>query len=104
MPFLEPFEVFKEGILIGTGQALDSDFPFIHGKFHPTPAFKSFKELFANEYLLLNSEDPADVERWEAIQNSVYSNTEIRLVNGQRIVEPILHIYEGEISFSGSPD
>lgn len=54
----------------------EADYPWYSGKFHPTPAFETVRDLFAEELALLranSTDDSALWDDWEAVHEDLHA-------------------------------
>ncbi|MER5914014.1 hypothetical protein ABT124_26925 [Streptomyces sp. NPDC001982] len=72
----------------------EADFPWLSGKFTPSPAFASVQDLFARELALADQDDDAHWEQWEEAYDEIRRCVSLSSPDGP-VPEFLLHI-EGD--------
>lgn len=67
------WELRHENVLLGRLTSYAWDFPWLDCEFEPTAAFEQYRDLFEDEFRLLNPEMESDEHReaWEAAFNKI---------------------------------
>jgi hypothetical protein len=84
--------------LIGEIVIDDVDFPWLHGRFVPTPAFERVKHLFDREQELLDADDFVS---WETAYDEISGTMTLMSPTGP-VAEYLLHIDEDRARFRWS--
>lgn len=90
----ERWELREGDAVLGTIQVseAESDFPWLHGRWEPTPRFDAVRALFDAELAL--ADDPGT--EWEAAYRQIYdAGIRFHYPDGKRVPEFLLHI-EGD--------
>ncbi len=77
----------------------EADFPWLAGRFTPGPGYEAVRDLFARELALLERDQEAEVEAWEAAYDGIRSRVSLSSPDGP-VAEFLLHI-EGTERGSG---
>ena len=91
------FELYRGGVLLGTIDPMDDDFPWHLGRFDPGPAFDDVASLFELEATLLSGGGAGWDERaWRKVREEI-DGPGIRLVEtdtGRTVERPLMHIQQ----------
>ncbi|MFK4101949.1 hypothetical protein ACI2L1_18100 [Streptomyces sp. NPDC019531] len=69
----------------------DADFPWLSGRFTPGTAFGGVRDLFARELALMELDDEARQEEWEAAHDEIRRRVSLIAPHGP-VPEFLLHI------------
>ncbi|AGZ45546.1 hypothetical protein [Actinoplanes friuliensis] len=79
--------------LLGELRVHERDWPWVHAKFEPAPAFAPLRPLFDEEARLVEADGPVEV--WEAVYDRVRAAVRLADPDGVCPAEFILHV-EGD--------
>ncbi|MFD0432957.1 hypothetical protein [Streptomyces chartreusis] len=72
----------------------EGDFPWLAGRFTPGSGYEAVRDLFARELALLERDQEAEAEAWEAAYDEIRSRVSLASPDGP-VAEFLLHI-EGD--------
>ncbi|MEV5910020.1 hypothetical protein ACWEGX_35510 [Streptomyces chartreusis] len=72
----------------------EADFPWLAGRFTPGAGYEAVRDLFARELALLERDQEAEAEAWEAAYDEIRSRVSLASPDGP-VAEFLLHI-EGD--------